>query len=181
MGAKQRKGILAIGAVLLMAVAAYWYWSPLLALRQMQTAAKTHDGVAFNERVDYPRLRESVKAHLAERQGEQDASADAAARMRGAFAKLLVNGLIDGLVQPDVVMGVMRHGTLDAQRGGEDNSTGSDSSEEKKDWIAEREGMSTFIAFIGNKEDAREKRIGLVMERSGFANWRLVGLRMPAR
>jgi hypothetical protein len=154
---------------------AFWYWSPLLALRQLQAAAKSMDGPAFNERVDYPRLRESVKASI---MGKTEAPAenDPGAMIGKAFGEALVGRLIDGLVQPDVVMRMMANGKLK-----QDNADQPDPEEDKKDWFAEREGMSTFVAFVGKKGDTKEQRMGLVMERSGFATWRLVGLRMPGK
>ena len=52
------------------------YWSPILALRSLQTAAQDGDAEAFNEHVDYPRLRDSVKgqfsATLAQKLGTED-------------------------------------------------------------------------------------------------------------
>lgn len=175
MQANSSKKIVVIVSVLLLALAAFWYWSPLLALRELQAAAKSMDGPAFNERVDYPRLRESVKASI---MGKTEASAesDPAAMVGKAFGEALVGRLIDGLVQPDVVMRMMAQGKLKVN--GEDKP---DPDEDKKDWFAEREGMNRFIAFVGKKGEAKEQRLGLVMERSGFATWRLVGLRMPGK
>lgn len=175
MQANSSKRIVVIVSLLLLAVAAFWYWSPFLALRELQAAAKSMDGPAFNEHVDYPRLRESVKASLMGK-AEAPAANDPAAMVGKAFGEALVGSLIDGLVQPDMVMRMMAQGKF--KTAGEGKPDPDDS---KKDWFAEREGMSTFIAFVGREGETREQRLGLVMERSGFATWRLVGLRMPGR
>ena len=175
------KRIAAIIALLAVALAAYWFWSPLLALRQLQAAAKAMDGQAFNERVDYPRLRENVKASLmGQFTANQEKPGDPAGAVGSAFGEMLATKLIDGLVQPEVVMRMMQQGRFNLERGGEQSGTG-ESDADKKDWIAQREGIDTFIAFVGSQGQAKEQRLGLVMERSGFANWRLVGLRLPQR
>jgi hypothetical protein len=53
--ARTRNTALAAFAIALLALAAYWYWSPFLALKQIQSAARAQDADAFNRHVDYPR------------------------------------------------------------------------------------------------------------------------------
>lgn len=179
MQARSMKRVVVIVSLVLLAAAAYWFWSPLLALRQMQTAARAMDGAAFNERVDYPRLRESVKASLRGQKPQQAPSSDPAASMGRIFGDMLMGRVIDGLVQPEIVMRMMEQGRF--ERADQAQVPDDDPEVEKKDWVGEREGMNTFIAFVGRKGKSKDERLGLVMERSGFATWRLVGLRMPAK
>ena len=42
-GMKSARLVLAAGLAILIALAAYWYWSPFLAVRQLQTAAQEGD------------------------------------------------------------------------------------------------------------------------------------------
>jgi hypothetical protein len=60
---RRRGAVAAVVAVLLgmTALAAYWYWSPLLTMRTMRAAAEEKDADRFNQYVDYARLRESLK------------------------------------------------------------------------------------------------------------------------
>lgn len=80
------KALKAAAAAVVVGIAAYWYWSPLLAIRQMQTAARAGDADTFNDHVDYPRLRESLKgqfsAMLTKRLGGQPDAAEAILRKR---------------------------------------------------------------------------------------------------
>lgn len=171
------KQVIPAVSLLVLAVTAYWYWSPLLALHQMQSAAKARDGASFNERVDYPRLRESLKSSLLGHDAEQPASDSRAGSMGRAIGEALVGRLIDGLVQPQVVMRMMEQGKLKPTR---PESTTNDRTQEK-DVISERVGTNTFIAYVGQPGESKEQRLALVMERSGFATWRLVGLKAPAQ
>lgn len=167
-----------IAPALLLAVAAYWYWSPLLALGQMKAAAKASDATAFNAYVDYPRLRESLKSGVMGQMGlPQPAAGDR--QVGGLLGNVLVSGLIDALVRPEMVMRMMKEGAVRAER--EPEPSAEPEQDKKTDWVTQREGMNTLIAYVGDAADPVEKRLGLVMERSGFASWRLVGMRMPPR
>jgi hypothetical protein len=104
----------------LVVIAAYWYGSPLLAIRQMQSAAKAGDADAFSDHVDYPRLRESFKgkfsAMFAQRMAAQSNSDNEFAKAGAALGMMLgtamVNQFVDAMVRPEVVMRAMQEGKL---------------------------------------------------------------------
>ena len=111
-----RIGKSAFAAILvaLLAVAAYWYWSPFLAIREMQFAAKANDADAFNSHVDYPRLRESVKgqfsALMAEQIGKSTDSKNPFAALGTMLGLAMVDKFVDAMVRPEVVMRGMQSG-----------------------------------------------------------------------
>ncbi len=53
--------VLAVGV----GVGAYGYYAPIMAMQGMQAAAEQRDADTFNQYVDYPQLRESLKGQLA--------------------------------------------------------------------------------------------------------------------
>jgi len=66
-----------------MVVGAYWYWSPFLAMHQLRTAAREGDTDSFNDRVNYPRLRESLKGQFSAMMAEKlDGATSVAAILR---------------------------------------------------------------------------------------------------
>ena len=78
--------------VALLAMAAFWWWSPALALYQIRQAARAGDANAFNARVDYPKLRESFKAQLSgtlTRKLSSDAGSSAIAKAGSALGTML--------------------------------------------------------------------------------------------
>lgn len=175
MSQRSSKVIGFIAPALLLAVAAYWYWSPLLALGQMKAAAKASDATAFNRYVDYPRLRESLKSGVMDQMGlPQPAAGDGP--LGGLLGQVMVSGLIDALVRPKMVMRMMKEGAVKTE-----HQPAEPQPDNKTDWVTQREGFNTLIAYVGDAPDPIEKRLGLVIERSGFASWRLVGMRMPPR
>src|SRR3989442_1706189 len=117
MATKTLKISIALAALV---TAAYWYWSPLLAIRQMQSAAKAGDADAFSDHVDYPKLRESFKgqfsAMFAQKMAAQSNSDNDFAKAGAALGVMLgtavVNQFVDAMVRPEVVMRAMQEGKL---------------------------------------------------------------------
>jgi hypothetical protein len=179
-------------AAALVVIAAYWYWSPLLAIRQMQLAAKAGDADAFSDHVDYPRLRESFKgqfsAMLTEKMAAQSSNDDSAAKVGAALGMMLgtamVNQFVDAMVRPEVViMRAMQEGKLMPKKsadGGSSTPTDSGSpAPQKVEWSAEHKGVDKYIAYAHRPGEAEDRRIALVLERSGFATWKLTEIRLP--
>ena len=187
-------------------VAAYWYWSPFLTVRQMQAAARSRDAAAFNQHVDFPRVRESIKNQfsdkLADKFGKTSGSDNDIAKLGAAFGNLLgravVNPLVDALVRPETIMQAMEYGRLtvaasdkqptDAPSKAEGNpdgqsSTGRESGDGKVRWSYERIGTDKVIAYATDPkkpDEGNQDKFGLVMHRNGFATWKLVEVRLPA-
>ncbi len=174
MSSRSSGGIKFAVAVALVGVAAYWYWSPVLALGQLKSAAKAMDGESFNAYVDYPRLRESMKDEVMTKVAGVSPS-DKSTGAAGLLGQVFVSGMIEALVRPEMVMRMMKEGAVQPEA---EQAAAKDDS--KTDWSSQREGLNTFVAYVGDEGEPQEKRLGLVMERSGFASWRLVGMRMPA-
>jgi hypothetical protein len=174
----------ALGAV---AAGGYWYWSPYLEIRSMQAAAKAGDADAFNRRVDYPRLRESLKgqfgALMAERMSAAETGGSDAARagtaLGMALGGALMDRMVDSMVRPETVMRGMARGQLQAARPGAGDPAGE---AKRVDWAIKRDGMDRVTAFArspGEPTSGREQGAGFVFERSGFATWRLSEVRLP--
>jgi len=166
-------------------VGAYWYWSPLWVVRQMHAAARAGDGVTFNEYVNYDRVRESLKPQLALLAGARppDASgAEGPAAWASAIVRAMSDRLVDALVQPEVVMQIMRVGRLAPRdREPSDAASGPGRSEHGRLlWTDERPDPNRYVVYALREGADPGQRIGLVFERSGFARWRLVELRLAA-
>lgn len=156
----QNRGIKAAALAATVAVAAYWYWSPLLVVRQMKEAVREHDVEAFNSHVDFPALRENMKDGMAGKPG--DGAFDNLGRMLGGV-------VVDALVRPEAVMFVLEHGDF-AKKRREQPAPPSEPGEEKPKWVAERDGVNRYIV--------RNDKVALVFVRSGFADWKLSELRL---
>jgi hypothetical protein len=173
-----------MGVLLIAALAGYWWASPVLAIRAMQQAAARGDAEAFGEHVDYPRLRESLKGELARQMTRRYGGAGnglAGAALGAVLGLGVVDGLVDTFVRPEVVMRVMQEGKLLPPAGRTSPSTDAGASATndagRLRWGQEHQGLDRYIATAWRGDAG--KRISLVLERSGFATWKLVEIRLP--
>ena len=183
--------------VTVVAIAGYWYWSPFLAIRQMQSAAQAKDADAFNERVDYPKLRESLKGQLSAVMGEQMTKTQDAGTPFAALGSMLglamVDRFVDAMVRPETVMRAMQDGQMspvavkpsDAPAptsSNPDSQAPAEAREDKPKWTYERKGVDKLIAYATDPQKPgaqNSEKLGVVFERSGFANWKLTEVRLP--
>jgi hypothetical protein len=186
-------------AVAIAAIAGYWYWSPYLTVWQLQSAAQNRDADAFNRHVDYPKLRESLKgqfsATLAERLGQPENDLAKAGSVLGTLLGMaLVSPLVDAIVRPETMMRALQDGHLPpspqvasedaaAGRSGRTAPSAVQPGEKAPKWTYRRNGANLVIAYANEAQkpdQPDEDKLALVLERSGFANWKLADLRLPA-
>jgi hypothetical protein len=182
------KSALAAIFVALLAVAAYWYWSPFLAIREMQSAAKANDADTFNTHVDYPRLRDNLKGQFSSLMAEQMAKSTDSKNPFAALGTMLglsmVDRMVDAMVRPETVMRGMQSGQFGPQSSLSDADTGTSVSptneSEKPRWSYVRKGTDRLIAYPEGGAESEDKKVGIVFERNGFANWKITELRIPS-
>lgn len=167
-------------AIALAAVGSYWYFSPYVSMSSMRSAAVVKDADAFNDHVDYPKLRESLKGQMAAMMGEKlgAGSQSGAESFGAALGMALLGPMVDAFVRPEMVMRSMQDGKFQPRLGGDQSKTESSSKQEVK-WDIDRKGVSKLIAYP--KDDgSKDARPGFVFERYGFADWKLTEVRLPA-
>jgi hypothetical protein len=178
-----RIGRATLVAVLLgtLAIGAYWYWSPFLAMRDMQAAAKAKDADTFNTHVDYPRVRDSLKGQLSARMTAEMANRGGSKHAFEALGAMLgmamVDKMVDAMVRPEVVMRGMENGKFGVRHS---SDAGATATTEDTKWVFVRQSADKLIAFPEGATGANEEQVSIVFERSGFANWKVTELRMPA-
>ena len=96
-----------------LATGAYWYASPYLAVNSIREAIAQKDGERLNQYVDYPQLRDDLKAYVVSslRQAAADASSgdadDGFAALGTALVIPIANTLIDSYLTSEVVEGLI--------------------------------------------------------------------------
>lgn len=196
------KAIKAAAVVAIVAIAGYWYWSPYVAMWQLRSAAQSRDVPAFNEHVDYPMVRESLKGQFsiifANKLGKSDGSGNAIAGVGAAFGATLgmvmVNRFVDAMVRPEILMRAMQLGQLSpkanepsntpiASADKADHPAGVEPKNDKLKWDYERQGLNTVFAYATNpkrQDETNQEKLGLVLQRSGFVTWKLTEVRLPS-
>ncbi len=189
----------------IVALAAYWYWSPFLVVRQLQLAAQNRDAEALSEHVDFQKLRESIKNQYSDRlavkfghRADSDNEfATLGAALGSMIGKAVVSPIVDAFIRPDAVMQAVQYGRLaitePSQRSSDtptqttDRPSGRSGNAPKNEdgkvkWSFERKGVDKVIAYAidPQRPDGRDQdKFALVLQRSGFATWKLVGVQLP--
>ncbi|MDW8002177.1 MAG: DUF2939 domain-containing protein [Deltaproteobacteria bacterium] len=157
------------------------YLTPYFAVYNMKKAAENKDADALSDYIDYPSLRENLKANIGAK------IAGEIAKMKDgnpfgvfglAFAALLINPMIDALITPESVAMLMKgeKPILD----GLESSSGKESLSEKSEIEISRsyKGFDRFVVKVRRKGSSEEP-VELIFRRHGLISWKLSGLRMP--
>lgn len=156
-------------ALIVIASAGLWYFeSPAWTLKGMKDAAQSHDADALNAYIDYPALRESLKAELTARmmaEARKDNSGFGALGM--AFGSAVMGPLIDGLVSP----AGMRTALLAERQ--ENTPLAASALHVPKQPVILRRNFSEFLVASRDQPDS-----GLVFKRHGLS-WKLSGVELP--
>jgi hypothetical protein len=177
------KAVIAAITVAVAGVGAYWHYSPYLAMKQMRTAAEQRDADTFNAHVEYPKVRESLKGQLAammaDKLGSSGASSNGFEGLGAALGLALINPMIDAMVRPEMVMRSIQEGKLKPlpEATGDATETAEPAKEPK--WEFDRVGANKLIAYAVDPEGKDGIQVGVVFERSGFADWKLTEIRLP--
>ena len=174
----QKRSSFSTLVVLAAILAGVWlYFTPYLALRQLQKAAERGDEQAMAELVDFPALRESVKGNV------RSAVEHSVGRGRNPIGML--GGILAGAVAGPVVDAVVTPQGIAALTEGErpgQRHRGSDGDDRLrvKNVKVKRgyESFDLFVVHFVSKDDGKE-RMALLMRREGITHWRLSGIRIP--
>lgn len=162
--------------LVLLATASGWYvLSPGYAMSQLAEAARDGDEQQLKERVDFPRIRESLKSELRAKMAAELASpnTEGFGKLGAAIGMAFVDTMIDGLITPESIGAMVRSGKM--QKPGNADST--DNMETSApEWTIERNGLSGFRATPQGEKVTNPP--SLVFERDGV-NWKLVEIDMP--
>lgn len=160
--ARLKKRVLWLALLVGVLMLAYAWFSPYLALWGIQQAIQRNNPSALERYIDFPQVRESLKADLNRMMVEQ-LSKDTTGF--GALGLLFVAPLIDHIVSAIITPeGLASIGT------GQEPQAGN--LEAVRDWRLKRLGFSR--ALLHHKDNPNE---GLLMERRGLA-WKVVRLQI---
>lgn len=141
--------------------------SPYYAAANLMQAVEQRDAQAASEYVDYPALRENVKAQMRQRIiQEMEASPNNA--MIGMGMMKMMEGVIDAALEtylsPEAIEMMMAKAEI-----------GSDINE--IDYTTRYKGYDEFIIELNSKEEDKAP-VNLVFERKGMLSWQLVNIEM---
>lgn len=171
----------AAAAALLAALFAGWYFvSPGLTVKAMVEAAQENDEARFSSYVDYPALREDMKAELTGRlQAEAKRDGSPGAKLGLAMGMAVMGPLVDSMVSPKgmkaAFASLAKEQTAKAKAGGGAGG-GGDAAKQSEAKDAEPEiRRIDFNSFVVTGK--ANPGSGLVFERRGLS-WKLAGIEL---
>ena len=157
-----------------MAVGAWFYWSPRAAARDLRRAAMNGDVEELQRLVDFPLVREQMKADLKAsmmRSVDTSPGGGLASALVTGFGGMMVDGLVNQVVSPSGIAALVRYGKADSSKG----ATG------RSQELVTRmryEGLSTFVITARNPESPPADTVNFVLRRRGLS-WQLARVGMP--
>jgi hypothetical protein len=174
---------LKIGAVvvLLVAVSGWYYYTPYLAVKNMRAAAESKDSATLSRYINFPSVRESLKASLnakmlSEMAKKQEGNPFAA--LGAAFAMALVGPMVEAMVTPEALAMMMKGEKPSLEKSKPTATTASATSESDTETSMSYENFDQFVVST-RKKGATDDPVALVFQREGLFSWRLSAIRLP--
>lgn len=158
-----------------------FYFTPYLAVYNMKRAAEKQDAEALSRYVDYPSLRESLKANFnAMMASEITKSDDSFGALGTVLGMALVNQMIDAFITPESLAMMIKGEKPQMVESGESRKekSSSESDTETKTSMS-YEGMNQFVVKVKEKGSS-EDPIKFIYKRAGIISWKLSALRLPS-
>jgi hypothetical protein len=170
--ARARIAALATAALIIAAGVTWYLTSPGWTLHQMKAAADANDADALNSYIDYPALRDDLKAEITGQmtvEAKKDKSAFG--RLGLTIGRAMVGPVIDGLVTPAGMRAALIAKRDQAQTKGAPRAASALRVPDNP--VIVRRGFSEFL--VASKQKPKS---GLVFKRHGLW-WKLSGVDLP--
>ena len=154
------------------------YFTPYLTVYNMTKAAEKKDAEALSQYVDYPSVRESLKANLnAMMAKEMVNSGNPFAALGVVLGSALVNQMVDAFLTPESMAMLMKGERPQIGGFGKGEVSQPPATARVKTTMS-YEGLNLFVVKVKEKGSSQEG-IRLIYKRDGIISWRLSALRLP--
>jgi hypothetical protein len=164
-------------AIVFVAFCTWFYFTPYLAVSGMKSAAEAKDAEKLAGYVNFPALKENLKASFNAKLASKVAKEkndNPFAALGAAMAATFINPMVDALVTPESLAMMMKGDKPQpAKKTGQTKPSDSDT-----ETSMSYESFDRFVVTV-KKKDSTEKPIGLVFNRDGMFSWKLSALRLP--
>lgn len=169
--------------VIVTLAAGFWfYYTPYMAVNNVKKALAARDAVALADYVNFPALRENLKANigaeLARKQGNPLQALGA------ALVMVAINPILDTMLTPDGLALMMQGHRPDLLKDGRNKPRPEGESSQAADSGGNEtrmgyEGFDRFIVTV-KKKTGQDAPVVFVFQREGLFAWKLAGLRLSA-
>lgn len=159
----------------------WFYFTPHLALHSIKSAVEAQDAGKFSSYVDFPALKENLKASLSARLQEKMAEKqldNPYAALGAAMVAAFINPMVDAIVTPESLAKLMQ-GQLPGDNTKRENLASDKSQLEPAVKISTSyEGFDRFVVTVKKNREGSEP-IDFVLSRDGMFSWKLSEIRLP--
>ena len=173
------KKIAAVAIVLIVGV--WFFFTPYIATHNMKKAAETNDSATMSSYINFPSLKESLKANfnaMLAKEFVKGENTDPMEALGAALAVAFINPMIDALVTPESLSMMMKgvEPNLTQEKSGAGNNPNDKSDTET---TMGYESFGRFAVNVKQKGTSGEPMI-FVFHREGLITWKLASLRLPS-
>ena len=177
----KRSYIAAAVAAAVIALGGY-FGSPYIAVLSLKSAAANHDRDKLEELVDFPAVRESLKAQMKAAMlksfaNDPEMQGNPFAGLALAMAPVMIDGMIDSFVTPDAMTTILRDGKPGKPSEASTNETVQPGSE--PDYEQGFKDLNTFNVTVLPHAAPPSEKTTMVFKRQGLFDWRLKRIDLP--
>lgn len=167
---------ISIGVILALFIG--WYLaSPYIAVHQIKSAAQSRDAEALSEHIDFPALKESVKASMSASimsNASKSSSDEPFAAAGSALALAMIGPMVDAMITPQAIAMMMQgEEPLSDQQQVEPSAPKQD-----PDISSSYKDLDTFVITLKDNDKAKESA-SFILKRHGLFTWKLAALEFP--
>lgn len=157
-----------------------FYYTPYWAVSNMKEAAENRDADTLSEYVDFPALKESLKANFnammaTEVSNNMDDNPFGA--FGAALAAAFINPMIENLVTPENLAMMMKGEKPKLEKTNRENDKLN--TDENTETTMNYDNFNSFIVTVKEKGSS-EDPVKMIFKRHGIVSWKLTALRLPS-
>lgn len=174
-------GLIGLAAV---ALVAWFVAAPWLAAQDLAQAAERGDARALEHRVDFPKLRDSMKGELNARVTDEVRARSGSDRLAGLgalFGPALISGAVDALVTPQAVSMMVKTGDAPKAPGRGDSRAEVEQKAQEVERTMGYRDLNTFAIGFRDPQRPDDRSVTLLMKRRGLIDWKLEAVELPRR
>lgn len=193
--ATRRKTATAIAMLLVALLATWFYFTPYIAVHNMRKAAEAKDAVKLADYVNFPALRESLKASFNAKFVGEMAKAKSDDRdnpfmpLVTMLTTVMIGQMVDAFITPEAIAAMMKgeEPTLKPKPGSAPAATTAPSAPSTPAAAAKEDlevsmNYETIDRFVMTTKATKADKtvvIAFVFTRDGLASWKLSAVRLP--
>lgn len=160
-----------------------FYFTPHLTVYNMKKAAEAKDVDTLSGYIDYPALRESLKANINAKIATklaQSQPGDLSDAFAAAVVTALIGPMIEYLVTPESLLMLMKAEEPQLNKTTSQSINNNQSNEPNTQTSISYSSFNRFVVKVKKKENT-EQQIEFTFKRDGLISWKLISLRLPLK